>query len=134
MKSKTVTKILFFPPYTESQPCRCCFVCRTLIFPHQCGKILIVRKMKTNLKFYRTSVGKSTFRMQNDTDSAFFLEIRLYSSTQFPSSVIHSFQHFSNFLMPFLQDDSSLLSKQASVSAIASSLEPNLWRGKQFEA
>ena len=31
-----------------------------------------VRKIKTNIKLYRTSGGKSTFRTQNDTDSANF--------------------------------------------------------------
>ena len=31
-----------------------------------------LRKIKTNLKFYRTSAGKSTFRPQNDTDKAKF--------------------------------------------------------------
>ena len=34
--------------------------------------MLSVRKIKTNLKFYRTSAGKSTFRTQNDNDSANF--------------------------------------------------------------
>ena len=36
------------------------------------NKILSVRKIKTNLKFYRTSAGKSTFRTQNDTNSNTF--------------------------------------------------------------
>ena len=35
-------------------------------------KIICVRKIKSNLKFYRTSAGKSTFRTQNDTDKANF--------------------------------------------------------------
>ena len=36
------------------------------------GKILSVRKIKTNLKFYRASAGKSTSREQNDTEKANF--------------------------------------------------------------
>ena len=36
------------------------------------GKILSVRKIKTNLKFPRTSAGKSTFRTQKDTENANF--------------------------------------------------------------
>ena len=31
-----------------------------------------MQKIKTNLKFYRTNTGKSTFRTQNDSDSANF--------------------------------------------------------------
>ena len=34
--------------------------------------ILSVRKIKTNITFSRTSPGKSTFRTQNDTNSANF--------------------------------------------------------------
>ena len=61
---------MYFLKFNESQPCRCRFECRKLIFLHQCDKILSVLKIKTNFKFFRTSAGKSTFRMQNDTDSA----------------------------------------------------------------
>ena len=48
------------------------FACGKVIFPHKCGKILSVLKIKTNLKFYRISTGKLTFRMQKDIDSANF--------------------------------------------------------------
>ena len=65
-------KILFSPPYSDSWPCRYRFACGKLILPQQCSKIWNVRKFKRNLKFYRTSAAKSTFRTQNGTDSANF--------------------------------------------------------------
>ena len=51
-------KIIFCSPYTESQPCRYRFAFAKMFFPNLNGKIKSVRKIKTNLKFYRTSAGK----------------------------------------------------------------------------
>ena len=65
-------KTIFCPPYTESLPCWCRFACGNFIFPYYCSKILSVGKIKTNLKFYRTGAGKSTFRTQNDTELSNF--------------------------------------------------------------
>ena len=59
--------------------------------------------MKTNLKFYRTSVRKSTFRKQKDTDKANAYSVRQTKNIFINQSVIYEKKAYRNNLCMFLE-------------------------------